>query len=190
MWQAKGQEGKSQASTKVNVMEPIAKNINIDIEKQKQEISDSTINSDDELWDKETEFPPLDSVAQQMQPTKEEEQCNEELEIVSKPTNHLMEPIVPEQAIKPSEAQSTDQEITKEDTFVEVPHIDYVFRDQQWELDDCIQLRQILKLLYQRVQSCIKTQFSHQKKLCVKPPLNWKKRSYEASKPSKENQIN
>ena len=91
----------------------------------------------DELADKEIEFPPLDCVDQQMQPTKEEEQRNEELEIVSMET--IVSPL-PEQAIKPSEAQSTDQEITKEDTFVEVPHIHFVFRDQQWELDDCIRL--------------------------------------------------
>ena len=51
MRQATAQEGKSLESTKANVMEPIAENINADVEKRKHETNDSTINSD-EVTDK------------------------------------------------------------------------------------------------------------------------------------------
>lgn len=69
----------------------------------------------------------MDNMDHQVQVVKEKQQNIEELEIVNKSTEDptdLNISQLPEQSIKSSEEQSTNQEIVKEEQVIEVSHID------------------------------------------------------------------
>ena len=79
-----------------------------------------------------SKLPSLENVDQKMQVAYEATKKIEVLKMIRKPTNHLIEPIVSsllEQPVKTSEEQAIGQETTKENQVIEVPHIDFIFRD-------------------------------------------------------------
>ena len=66
------------------------------------------------------------------QATKEEETSIEDLDIVSKQTEHPMNLIVrpfPENPIRSLDEKAINQEVAKEDQIIEVPHIDFILGD-------------------------------------------------------------
>ena len=77
---------------------------------------------------------------------------------------------------------------TKEDVeqVVEVPHIDFIFRDRPSFLEDCDPLVQNQELQPLMVRSHIQAKARHQTNGYVEPTFNWKRRSYKTSKPCKE----
>lgn len=79
-----------------------------------------------------SKLPSLENVDQKMQVAYEATKKIEDLKMVSKPTNHLIEPIVSpllQQPVKPSEEQAIGQETAKESQVIEFPHIDFIFGD-------------------------------------------------------------
>ena len=122
----------------------------------------------------------MDNLDQQVQATKKEEEHIKELELVTKPTNHLAGPIVSpltEQPIKPSEEHAIDQETTKEDQVIEVPHIDFIFGDSPSILEDRVQTMEIQNLMHLSVRLHSNARFRNQKKQRTHSPPKWKTRS-------------
>ena len=81
------------------------------------------------------------------------------------------------------------QPARKEEPIVEVPHIDFVFRDQRWTLDDCNQMLKTLHMKCPKVLSRILTKSVPQKKRCVKPASGWMKRLHKVFKPYTEAEV-
>eukprot|EP00268_Persea_americana_P027950 TRINITY_DN27197_c0_g3_i2.p1 TRINITY_DN27197_c0_g3~~TRINITY_DN27197_c0_g3_i2.p1 ORF type:complete len:175 (-),score=39.03 TRINITY_DN27197_c0_g3_i2:134-658(-) len=136
-----------------------------------------------EFVDKGSKFPSMDDDNQKMQPSKKEEN-SEELEIVSKPTEHLMDLIVsplPGKPISSPEDKDIDQEVVNEDQIIEAPHIDFIFGDRLLILEDCDPLVHYQQLMSLIVRSHTKVGFKNQKKQRLQSTSSWKKRSYESS---------
>ena len=112
------------------------------------------------------------------------------MEIVSKSTEHPMDLIVRQlskQSIKSLKEQSIDQESAKEEQVIEVSHSDFVFENRLLILEDCDLPVQSQQLMHLTVRLHSKAGFKNRKKWQLQSTLNWKKRSYEASMPCKEN---
>ena len=94
-----------------------------------------------------------DSVNREMQMVEEKYgQANiEDFDQVSKESEHPVDLIVPpllEKSVGSLEFKSMVPVVSQEDQVVEVPHIDFIFKDCLWNLDDCTQIWQILRLQY------------------------------------------
>ena len=71
--------------------------------------------------------------------------------------------------------QAHIQEV-KEEPFITVPRIDFVFGDQQWKLRDCELNMRIQHTKYPKIRSHIQTKSGHQRTWCGKPISSWRKR--------------
>lgn len=81
----------------------------------------------------------MDDSDQQMQAAKEEETRIEELDMVSNKTENPMDPTVvplPKKLIGLSKNKPIITVSSQEDPFVNIPHIGFIFGDQQWKLED------------------------------------------------------
>lgn len=115
-------------------------------------------------FEDQSEFPSFDNGDQKMQATKK----IEKLDMARRPTEHPMDLIVgphPEQPIKASEEHAINRDITKDNQVIKVPHIDYIFGDQDQPLilGDCVQTITIYKLKHLVVRSHIQADFRFQK---------------------------
>ena len=61
-------------------------------------------------------------------------------------------------------SSSNEKAITKDDQIIEVPHIDFIFRDRQLRLEDCEQMIQIKYLKHQFIRAQIQSRSKHQMK--------------------------
>ena len=113
------------------VVEDIKPRIDLSIQVTKGSITDQVACSfeDDHilenLKDKRTK-----SVDQQMQASEK----IKELSMVSKVFHHLIDLItspLPEKPIKSLDEKAIDQEVAKEDQVIDIPHIDFIFKDRQ-----------------------------------------------------------
>ena len=121
-------------------------NMNFEVLEQHLETSINTVVS---------EISSLDSVYQQVRATQEGDQHIEELEVVCKPTELLIEESIastlPKQPAKASKEQAIDQEVANENQVFEVPHIDFIFGDRSLMHGDCVHPIEIQKLMHQMV---------------------------------------
>ena len=123
-------------------------NMNIEVQEQHPKTSINTVVS---------EISSSDGVEQQVRATQEGDQHTEELEVVCKPTELLIDESIastlPKQPAKASEEQAIDHEVANENQVMEVPHIDFVFGDRSLMHSDCVQPVEIQKLMHQMVRS-------------------------------------
>ena len=158
-------------------MEPIVENVKTNIDEQKHETVDFTINS-------------FDNVEQQLLSAKEETLNIKDMAIISKPTDRLMEPIVrpPHEKLIPSlEEKDIVKEVANKDQICEVPHIDFICGDKLLILEDCDPLIQRQQLIHLTIRSQANAGFKLQKKPHLHSPSTWMKRLSQASKSCKEN---
>ena len=83
---------------------------------------------------------------------------------------------LPANPIGSLEIKSIISKVSQEDQVVDVPQIDFIFRDQQWKLNDCTQIWQILQLqsLMQKVP--VRAKYKHMRKRCFWPTFRWQNR--------------
>lgn len=85
----------------------------------------------------------VDSGDQTMQATKEPNANIEDMDMYRKEIEHLMNLIVMPLIENPI-GSPLIQHTSKEEPIVDVPHIDFIFGNQCWKLEDCTKIWQIL----------------------------------------------
>ena len=126
-----------------------------------------------------------------MQATKVLEANIENLDMVSKENEHPMNKIVVPLSGRPigsSENKSIVTVVLQEDLSIEVPHIDFIFGDEQYMIKVCSRTVRILQLEQLLVRSRFHGKFGQQKKQRLKS--SWSKRLSELSTNMKRMSIN
>lgn len=99
----------------------------------------------------------VDSADQKKKVAKEPEANIEYMKMVSKETAHPMVLIImphPENPTRSSGNNFINQKASKEQ-IIDVPHIDFIFKDRRRKLEDCTQIWEILRLKYLKGKSHI-----------------------------------
>ena len=94
-----------------------------------------------------------------------------------------------ENLIASSEIKSIVTVVSQEDQVVEVPHIDFIFRDRQWKLDDCTRIWQILRLQSLMGRAHIRAQCRYRKKWQFRSTSRRKNKLCQTSKSCQENEV-
>ena len=165
-------------------MELTEESIQPDIEVQDQVkgdvIASSKENIEVDMERQELKNRGIDSVGELVH--MEQEETNNEENI--KESYHLMDPVAsppPKNKVKPSDGKTINQEVLNDDQIIEVPHIDFIFGDNLFILEDCVQPVKIQNLKHLMVRYHIQTEFINQKKQYFLSTSSWKNKSHEAS---------
>ena len=109
----------------------------------------------------------IDSVDQPVQVEQEETRNEENINKY----DHLNDPIASppsENQIKSSDEKSIHQEVPNDDLINEVRHIDFIFGDSSFILEDCVQPIEIQMLMNLLVQSHIQAEVRNHKRKCLR----------------------